>query len=140
MVLDLLAAMAGSGEPAPRAWRAYGAGAGNAQAALWQAHQLSLHTGIRRSQRLLDNEPAPERAFANIVIDIVDRTALAGRPTDSGELAALVERFYPTEYPIRADALAPLERMRQKTAGALRGADGCVFEDVGLASARWRVS
>jgi hypothetical protein len=140
MVLDLLAAMAGSGKPAPLAWRIYGACAGDAQPTLWQAHQVSLHTGIRRSQGLLEHEPAPERAFANIVIDVVDRTALAGRPTESGELAALVERLYPIQYPIRADAVAPLERMRRKTADALRGADGCAFEDVGLASARWRVS
>ncbi len=139
MVLDIHDAMNASSVAtcAVDAWRAYASAGGGTQASLWEAHQWSLHSAIRSSRELLGYEPPPEQAFAAIAIDVVDRTALAGRPTDSPALAAMTKRFYPACYPIDDAALAPLVHMRDRTVERVRGADGMVFVDVGIHSRRW---
>lgn len=138
-VLDMAEAMTGSSATcAADAWRGYALGLGASQAALWEAHQRSLHSAIDSCDELFKLEPPAEQAFARIVVEVVDRTALANRPTDSPELAALTERFYPSSYPIDESAVAPLERMRGRTADTLRAADGSVFDEVGMSSRRWR--
>ena len=142
MVLDIAAAAQGATGPTPaiRAWVDY-ITAAEPQRALWEAHQHSLHAGIRASGALLAVEPEAERRFAAIVIDVVDRTALAHTATDTDGLARLTERYYPAHYPIKAeeaDALADLERMRQKTATRLVDAAGAPFLDVGIDSTRWK--
>lgn len=140
MVLDVGDATNADAEPTPaiNAWRAY-AERGD-QASLWEAHQQSLHSAIGYCAELLARETRAEQAFAAIVVDVVDRTALTNRPTNTRDLKMLTERFYPASYPIGDAALAPLEHMRQQTAERLRGADGAVFSDVGLSSGRWRMA
>jgi len=139
MVLDIADAR---GEPANatdavKAWRAYASIGEAAQRALWEAHQRSLHAALRVCGPLLEREPAAERAFAEIVIDIVDRTALAGSATDSSDLAQLARRYYPASHPASQETLAGLELMRERTADRLRGSDGLVFANVGIGSSRW---
>lgn len=139
MVLDIADADHASGGDVAtvRAWRTYASGHGT-QAELWEAHQRSLHTGVRCCCALLESEPAAERAFAEVVIDIVDRTALAARRTDSAELAEITKRYYPSSYPAVPAALADLERVRARTAKNLCGDDGRPFAGVGIGSSRWR--
>lgn len=138
LVLDIADAMAASpGSCAARRWRRLAARSEDAQAALWEAHQRSLHGAISTCRGLFRLESPAEQAFARIVVDVVDRTALANRPTDSPELSSLTERFYPGSYPIAESAVAPLERMRARTAEALRARDGSVFDNVGMSSRRW---
>lgn len=138
MVLDITAAARSedAGSPAARAWLAYPSSP-DPQAALWEAHQRSLHAGIRACAALLAVEPEAEQRFAAIVIDVVDRTALSGTATDNDGLARMTERFYPASYPIGPDALPALEQMREKTAARLLDSTGSPFDDVGLASNRW---
>ena len=119
------------------AWQTYTSADGT-QAALWEAHQRSLHAAVRLCVALLDREPAAEREFAQVVIDIVDRTALAGQPTDNPGLADLTRRFYPWSYPVGSDALPRLELLRERTAERLRSEGGAVFADVGTGSSRWQ--
>lgn len=139
MVLDIADAHRGHrpDPPTVRAWHAYASGKGS-QADLWEAHQRSLHAAVRLCVALLDREPAAERTFAELVIDIVDWTALAGQRTDSAGLAELTRRFYPWSYPVGSDALPRLELLRERTAGRLRGESGAVFADVGTGSSRWQ--
>ncbi|MBE0611210.1 MAG: hypothetical protein IH609_17645 [Dehalococcoidia bacterium] len=138
MVLDIAAATQGEGpgSPAVRAWLAYPS-SGEPQHALWEAHQRSLHAGIRASGALLAAEPEAERRFAAIVIDVVDRTALSGAATDNDGLAHLTERYYPRVCPIGPGALPALEQMREKTAARLLDFGGNPFQDVGMDSSRW---
>ncbi len=137
MVLDIAAAQKSAGDSAAvRAWREYASGLGT-QAELWEAHQRSLHAALRLSGHLLANESDAERAFAEIVVDVVDRTALAGRATDSPELAEMTRRYYPWAYPVDPASLAPLESIRERTANRLLAPGGAVFTDVGIASTRW---
>lgn len=138
MVLDIAAAAGGDAgtSPAARAWRDYTLAA-DPQSALWEAHQRSLHAGVRACASLLDAEPSAEQQFAAIVIDVVDRTALSGGATDNDGLARLTERFYPRLYPIDRGGLPALEAMRTKTAARLRDASGQPFANVGLGSTRW---
>lgn len=138
MVLDVAAATRGEnpGSPAVRAWLAYPSSE-HPQHALWEAHQRSLHAGIRASGALLDAEPEAERRFAAVVIDVVDRTALSGAATDNDALARLTERYYPSAYPIGPDPLPALEGMREKTAARLLDLVGNPFQDVGMDSSRW---
>lgn len=138
MVLDIAAASHGAARPSPaiRAWLDYTT-ASEPQGAFWEAHQRSLHAGIRACARLLGAEPPAEQQFAAIVIDIVDRTALSGAATDNDGLARMTERFYPRQYPIDPDELPALEAMRAKTAARLVDPAGAVFRDVGMDSTRW---
>lgn len=138
MVLDIADATRGDdpGSSAVRAWLAY-LSSGEPQLTLWEAHQRSLHAGIRASGALLAAEPDAERRFAAIVIDVVDRTALSGTATDNDGLARLTERHYPRLYPIDPDALPALEEMREKTAARLLDIGGDPFQDVGMDSTRW---
>lgn len=138
MVLDIAAAAQGATGPTPaiRAWVDYTTAA-EPQRALWEAHQRSLHAGIRAAGALLVAESEAERRFAAIVIDVVDRTALSGSATDNDGLARLTERYYPGVYPIRPDALPALEGMREKTAARLLDPAGAPFQDVGMDSTRW---
>jgi hypothetical protein len=138
MVLDIEAAAGHQGplSPAIHAWREY-LTTGEPQLALWEAHQRSLHAGVRACASLLDAEPLAERQFAAIVIDVVDRTALSGSATDNDGLARMTERFYPRLYPIDPDGLPALEEMRTKTAARLLDAGGEPFANVGLDSTRW---
>jgi hypothetical protein len=139
MVLDIAAAATGqiSISPSVRAWLAYPA-SGEPQRALWEAHQRSLHAGVRACPKLLAAETVAEQQFAAIVIDVVDRTALSGAATDNDGLAQLTERYYPPVYPSGLDALPALEQMREKTAARLLDVGGNPFLDVGIDSSRWR--
>lgn len=141
MVLDMAVAGAdddGTPSPAIAAWRRFATSpASDAQSALWEAHQRSLHAGIRAAAGLLSSEAQPERQFAAIVVDVVDRTAIAGTPTDNDGLARMTERFYPAHYPALSTDLPALEAMRAKTAARLTGDTGQVLVDVGLDSNRW---
>ena len=141
MVLDMAVAGAdddGTPSPAIAAWRRFTASPGSdAQPALWDAHQRSLHAGIRAAAALLADEPEPERQFAAIVVDVVDRTAIAGTPTDNDGLARMTERFYPAHYPARPADIPALEAMLAKSAARLTGDTGRMFVDVGLDSNRW---
>ena len=141
MVLDMAVAAAdddGTPSPAIAAWRRFAASPGSdAQPALWDAHQRSLHAGIRAAAALLADESEPERQFAAIVVDVVDRTAIAGTPTDNDGLARMTERFYPAHYPARPADIPALEAMRAKSAARLTGDTGRMFVDVGLDSNRW---
>lgn len=139
MVLDIADAdgdSASSPSASVEAWRAY-ASPGTRQCDLWHAHQLSLHAAIRRCTELLPRELEVEIAFAAIVVDIVDRTALADLATDSADLAKLTGRHYPKTYPTPPGALAALDILQARTAENLRAADGGVFANVGLQSSRW---
>lgn len=138
MVLDIAAAQRGDAAttPAIRAWRDY-ATSPDPQAALWDAHQRSLHAGIRACAALLAAEPEAEQRFAALVIDVVDRTALAGTATDNDGLARLTDRFYPAIYPIAAGSLVALDAMRQKTAARLLDGTGRPFSNAGMDSTRW---
>lgn len=139
MVLDI--ATAGRGEPATSpavvAWRAYMAAAAGAQAALWEAHQQSLHRALRLTAGLLAEEAPEEQAFAAIVIDVVDRTALAASATDTPALAELTARYYPQAYPAAAAMLPALQHLREGTAKRLCGPNSVPFMDVGVDSTRW---
>ncbi len=139
MVLDIAAASHGAARPSPaiRAWLDY-ATASEPQGALWEAHQRSLHAGIRACARLLGAEPPAERQFAAIVIDVVDRTALSGAATDNDGLARMTERFYPRQYPIDPGELPALEAMRAKTAARLVDGTRGPLLDVGIDSTRWK--
>jgi hypothetical protein len=139
MVLDIAAA---SANPAAvtgpvRAWIEYASASEAGQAALWEAHQRSLHTAVRRCTALLEDEAAAERVFAGIVVDVVDRTAVAGSATDTSDLAQLTKRFYPASYPVTQEDLAGLEILRARTAERLRERDGTVIANVGIDSSRW---
>lgn len=138
MVLDIASACRGEppATPAVRAWLSY-TGAPDPQAALWHAHQHSLHAGIRACAALLASEPEAEQRFAEIVIDVVDRTALAGTATDNDGLARMTGRFYPVCYPIDPASLPALALMREKTAARLLDVAGEPFENVGMGSTRW---
>ncbi|MCC7366288.1 MAG: hypothetical protein IT303_18165 [Dehalococcoidia bacterium] len=140
MVLDIAAALRAARRPAGPAgdWWDYAKGAAaSAQAAVWLAHQRSLHAALRAAAPLLAREPAAEQAFAAIVVDIVDRTAVSGGATDSLGLAQLTARYYPASYPIAEADLPPLEVLRQRTAERLREEDGSLIAGVGLDSHRW---
>jgi len=139
MVLDVAAAMEHSGpaSPAVQAWRDFAADSAAPQSALWEAHQRSLHRALRACAALLEAECSAEQEFAAIVIDVVDRTALADSPTDSPGLARLTERFYPREYPVAPAALPALRLLQESTADRLRGPDGAILQDVGITSTRW---
>ena len=89
------------------AWIAYASEGGTsggapAQARLWVAHQASLHAALVAADgaALLAEERPAERAFAGLVVDVVDATAEHGRPTDTDELCRMTARHYPKEYPI----------------------------------------
>lgn len=137
MVLDIAASgkQVLPASSAVAAWRAYTAE--ESQEALWEAHQRSLHAAIRRCEALVAAEPGAERAFAEIVVDVVDRTALSGAPTHTADLRQLTERYYPACYPVFEDLLPRLENMRMRTAAALLDLHSRPFEDVGLGSSRW---
>lgn len=136
MVLDIAeAAQDAGGTRGAAPWRAYAKNP--CQSRLWEAHQRSLHAAIALSHDLLANESEAERAFAAIVIEVVDRTALALRPTDTDDLANLTQRYYPAEYPIEPGQLAGLEVLRERTAARLVDTAGRPFEDVGMDSRRW---
>lgn len=139
MVLDIVASRdeQETGGAPVEAWRRYARAVNGHQQALWEAHQRSLHAAVRICAELLDREPPAEREFAAIVIDVVDRTALAGRPTNSPDLRLLTDRFYPTSYPATAELLPALATMRERTADRLRDADGAVPINIGLHSTRW---
>lgn len=138
MVLDIASACRGDAPatPAVRAWVNYTT-ARDPQAALWEAHQRSLHAGIRACAALLAAEPEAEQRFAAIVIDVVDRTALAGTATDNDGLARMTQRFYPASYPIGPDDIPELDLMREKTAARLLDGAGRRLENVGMGSTRW---
>ncbi len=139
MVLDLAEAGA-SGAARLRSvvgWENYSSGATATQAGFWDAHQRSLHAAVRLLSAELEEEPAAEREFADIVVDVVDRTALVGSPTDTADLAGLTERYYPDYYPIDREALPRLVRMRERTADRMRNERGAIFSDVGMNSTRW---
>ena len=138
MVLDIAATAKDSTGATAGAnpWRGY-ASAKASQFTLWEAHQRSLHAALCRCAALLAHEPAAERAFVEVVIDVVDRTALSVSPTDGPDLAHLTERYYPSSYPAAQDALPGLELLRVRTADRLRGPDGAVLRNVGIASSRW---
>lgn len=140
MVLDIGAAADGNAieTAAVKAWRAYREASGEGvQQLLWEAHQRSLHAGLRASRELLEREGTAEREFAGIVIDVVDRTALANATTDSDDLRNLTDRYYPAAYPTLDGQLAPLQRLRVRSAERLCTADGSPFENVGMSSTRW---
>jgi hypothetical protein len=139
MVLDMIAALRESQEASTsaQAWRVYADTGGPAQAALWDAHQRSLHAGLKACQNLLVEEPSAERSFAEIVVDVVDRTAVANRASDSDGLSRLTDRFYPKKYPVAPEALAGLRRMRERTKDGLHGPHGEVITNVGMDSTRW---
>ena len=138
LVLDIADAQGTTRRDSPSvsAWRAYASGSGT-QSDLWEAHQRSLHSALIQCGALLADEPPAEREFAEIVVDIVDRTALSGRPTDSSDLAELTKRYYPWSYPAPPAALPRLEQLRARTADRLRGPDDVVLANVGIASSRW---
>lgn len=139
MVLDITAAQCrdAATTPAIRAWQDYTTSP-DPQAALWEAHQRSLHAGVRACAALLAAEPEAEQRFAAIVIDVVDRTALAGTATDNDGLARMTQRFYPAVYPVDASSLVALEAMREKTAARLLDGAGRPFANVGMESTRWQ--
>ena len=138
MVLDIAAASEGAKErEGARAWRLYAGADGDAQRAVWEAHQRSLHTALHVCRGLLERETAAEQEFAGIVIDVVDRTALAGTATDTPGLALLTSRFYPASYPISPEALPALRAMRERTADRLRDPEGTTFANVGMHASRW---
>lgn len=78
------------------------------QASMWAAHQASLHAALDAAAELLAREQADEQRFAHLVVEVVDRTAAACRPTDTDELARHTERSYPDRYPITAEQWAAL--------------------------------
>lgn len=109
MILDLRDATASSadGRRAPDgpvgAWVAYSGAAGEAQALMWAAHQASLHAALDSAGELLAEETTEEQRFARLVVEVVDQTAAACRPTDTDELARHTARDYPDRYPITAE-------------------------------------
>ncbi len=139
MVIDIAAALEGvrRDEPGVVSWLDFAATPEAPQEALWEAHQRSLHRGVRVCSPLLFEEPEAERTFAAIVVEVVDRTAISNGRTDSGELARMTDRFYPKEYPVSDEALQGVQRMRARTADTLRDQDGKVISSVGLDSDRW---
>jgi hypothetical protein len=105
------------GEPGRRhrvavaAWEAYAAsGPDAAQAALWSAHQASLTAAVESAAALLDEECAPERSFAALVLAVVEDTARQVVATDTDALADVTRRWYPSTYPITAAELDALRR------------------------------
>lgn len=117
MVLDLRDAAAvgadgASADGAVGSWIAYIRcdGTGAAQELMWTAHQASLHAALDVADRaaLLADERQPEREFARLVVEVVDRTAAHCRPTDTDELATMTARHYPQQYPIAAQEWAAL--------------------------------
>lgn len=114
MILDLREAMAASGDGRREsdgpvgAWVAYSESAGDAQALMWAAHQASLHTALDSAGDLLAGEATEEQRFARLVVEVVDQTAAACRPTDTDELARHTARDYPDRYPITAEQWAAL--------------------------------
>lgn len=114
MILDLRDAMATSGDGCRRstgpvgAWMAYSGSAGDAQALMWAAHQQSLYTAFDSAGPLLARESAEEQRFARLVVEVVDQTAAACRPTDTDELARHTARHYPERYPITPEQWAAL--------------------------------
>lgn len=108
MILDLRDAMAAAddagGPDGPiGAWAAYSGAVGDTQALMWAAHQASLHTALDAAGELLALESAEEQRFARLVVEVVDQTATACRPTDTDELARHTARHYPDRYPITAE-------------------------------------
>lgn len=139
LVLDIAAALEGlrREDSGVACWLGFAAAPRASQQALWDAHQRSLHHGVRVCAPLLLDESEAEQTFAAIVIDVVDRTAVANSRTDSGELARLTDRFYPKEYPVAEEALQGIRRMRKRTQDSLRDSDREVIPNVGLESTRW---
>lgn len=135
MVLDFEAALEADTGASGRWGRYMALGT---QDALWDAHQRSLHDAIRRCVSLFRDELSAEQAFAKVVIDVVDRTALANQRTDSAALDALTHRYYPDVYPVLESALPALLRMRERTEAALCSANGEPFTDTGVESGRWK--
>lgn len=121
MVLDLRDAHESRPSTAGTAlWRGYAHSKnGHTQERMWRAHQRSLHAALPAARRFLRHETPAERAFVALVLRIVDRAALACRPTDTPELGALANRFYPLQYPIKRSTL---DVLREAFGGATRTA------------------
>jgi len=141
LILDLGAVMdaepcEGEAGPGVSAWREYAA-LGPApdvralQAALWRAHQVSLHDAMPATWGLLDAEPEHERDFIEVAMEIVDLAALHRQRTDTAGLAESTRRLYPDHYPLTAPYGDDLAQVR---AASLRAHSGPV---VGLSSEIW---
>jgi hypothetical protein len=93
-----------------RAWVDYArSGPDEAQRLLWLAHQRSIETAVAASGGLRIGEPPAEQRLIDIVLEVLDQTARAGRPTDTGGLGAAVRQTYPGIYPAEsADVVAVL--------------------------------
>jgi RHS repeat-associated protein len=69
------------------------------QAALWNAHQHSVHCGIAFGSGVYVGEPHSEQDFIRYAIKAVDLAAIAQRPTDSDEIVFPVSQIYTQHYP-----------------------------------------
>jgi hypothetical protein len=68
------------------------------QRRLWDAHQASLHMGIREAAALLPQETAHEQRFIKQVVRNVDTAALIVLPTNDVAVGFYVSNVYPDRY------------------------------------------
>lgn len=112
LLLDLAHATPGS------PWELYAvAEPHETQSRLWEAHQWSIERGAAAAEGLLSDEPQAEREFIALALEMVERSAAVGYPTDSGDLGRQAGSLYPGRYPCSA---AELERVEAALA-ELRG-------------------
>ncbi len=116
------------------AWVRYARAEGpGTQAALWEAHQLSIEAGVALATDLLATEPAPEQAFAALALAVVERAAHDGVPTGDPFLGDITSRLYPASYPVDDAGVEALHRSLARLAAG---------EDPGAAvdsrNERWR--
>jgi len=128
-VLDLRATLAatrpkGERRAASAAWAAYMTATHDPQQALWAAHQVSLTSAVQAAAPLLEREPGEERAFAEIVLAVVARSAAEGVPTDTTDLARSTRRLYPPCYPISPLQLDTLASRLTRAWATAAGHDG----------------
>jgi hypothetical protein len=101
--LDAASAALGSSglTPSTAAWVEYAIAAGSNQSddyvqfMLWEAHQMSIHTGIGCAWDLYDRENVYERNFIDIVMRNVDLAALLNFSTVDAGLGVYISKFYP---------------------------------------------
>jgi hypothetical protein len=128
-VLDLRVALAAALPKSERlaasaAWAAYMTATNDPQRALWTAHQVSLTRAVQAAAPLLQREPGEERAFAEIVLAVVARSAADGVPTDTTDLARSTRRLYPSCYPISPRQLRELTSSLTRARVTAAGHDG----------------
>jgi RHS repeat-associated protein len=146
-----------SADPVVNAWIDYArvadssAKPGTKQRALWQAHQRSLHRGIRASGDLLAKETSLERHFVGMVVENVDVSAFINFSSDMSikypgmpmvSMGAYLQMFYPSVYPAVPDQLYTAKQSRIRPIVEASNPDGyltAIFKNLnlGLESTLW---